>query len=379
MTRSLLIVTDRPYLPDRAGGRESSMHDLASLMQWSGHRVAVLAGSHPFSTAPLTIPGNRSVAELARRLSFNAIAGRVRFYADRLTWSAPYAVLRERDVVKALIGYLRDGVYERAILNVHRPDEFVRAAGDLAHRCVVYIRDVEELDVLDERSFPADVPVVANSEFCAAAVARRIGRAVRVIEPFVERDRYLTRPTGRFVTYVNPVKVKGLELAYGIARACPEIPFLFLEGWPHSHELQRRLRELRRRSTNVTWRRRVRDMRPIYRATRVLLVPSQWQEAWGRVVVEAQFSGIPAVASRVGGLPGNVQEGGLLLGPDAPVEEWAQAVRRLWTDQAEYERRSTFARQRADAYWRTAASNALELAAFFPPGSPVPGTRSTSS
>ena len=50
--------------------------------------------------------------------------------------------------------------------------------------------------------------------------------------------------------------------------------------------------------------------------------------------VEAQFSGIPVVASRVGGLPEAVGPGGLLINPEAPVSEWVQSVRRLWTDQA---------------------------------------------
>ena len=67
-------------------------------------------------------------------------------------------------------------------------------------------------------------------------------------------------------------------------------------------------------------------MRTIYADTRVLLAPSQWEEGWGRVVTEAQFSGIPAVASRVGGLPESVGSGGILIDPAAPIERWADAL-----------------------------------------------------
>ena len=54
------------------------------------------------------------------------------------------------------------------------------------------------------------------------------------------------------------------------------------------------------------------DMRSVYRDTKVLLVPSQWLETWGRVATEAQFSGIPVLASRSGALPEAVGPGGIL-------------------------------------------------------------------
>ena len=90
-----------------------------------------------------------------------------------------------------------------------------------------------------------------------------------------------------------------------------------------------KLAQMRAGAANITWHRRVLDMRPIYKQTRLLLVPSQWKEAWGRVVVEAQFSGIPEIASDVGGLAQNVSDAGRLLAADAP------AARRLrWRREA---------------------------------------------
>ncbi|MEE4348758.1 MAG: glycosyltransferase [Pacificimonas sp.] len=63
-----------------------------------------------------------------------------------------------------------------------------------------------------------------------------------------------------------------------------------------------------------------------------MLVPSQWFEGWGRIVTEAQISGIPAIASKMGGLPEAVGKGGVLLPADAPAEEWAAACSQLWSD-----------------------------------------------
>lgn len=81
-------------------------------------------------------------------------------------------------------------------------------------------------------------------------------------------------------------------------------------------------------------------MRIHYRNTRLVLVPSIWQEAWARVVTEAQVSGIPALASNRGGLPESVGPGGVLVEPEGEMCAWLDALVRLWDDQNYYERLS---------------------------------------
>ena len=97
-----------------------------------------------------------------------------------------------------------------------------------------------------------------------------------------------------FVTFINPVSVKGVDLALEIAAGAPDIPFCFVKAWPIPLREQARLRRGLKRAPNIVMHERTYDMREVYRKTRVLLVPSQWEaETWGRVVSEAQFSGIP--------------------------------------------------------------------------------------
>ena len=55
-------------------------------------------------------------------------------------------------------------------------------------------------------------------------------------------------------------------------------------------------------------------------STKILLAPSKWEEAWGRVASEAHCSGIPVVGSRRGGLPEAIGEGGIVLDYDAPLD-----------------------------------------------------------
>jgi glycosyltransferase involved in cell wall biosynthesis len=73
----------------------------------------------------------------------------------------------------------------------------------------------------------------------------------------------------------------------------------------------------------------------LYRGARLAVVPSIWPEALGRAALEASAAGVPVVASRAGGLPEVVihEETGLLVAP-RDVTALADAVARLWTDEA---------------------------------------------
>lgn len=72
----------------------------------------------------------------------------------------------------------------------------------------------------------------------------------------------------------------------------------------------------------------------IYQATDVVAVPS-YNESFGLVAIEAQATGTPVVAARVGGLPLAVAEGEtgvLVTGHD--TEAWADAIEQLLIDDA---------------------------------------------
>ncbi|HEY5378446.1 MAG TPA: glycosyltransferase, partial [Pseudolabrys sp.] len=87
---------------------------------------------------------------------------------------------------------------------------------------------------------------------------------------------------------------------------------------------------------NVTVRPPAKGADAIYGSTKVLLAPSRYQEAWGRVASEAQINGIPVLASNRGGLPEAVGPGGVCLDYDAPIELWASHLQAMWNDEAYY-------------------------------------------
>lgn len=200
-----------------------------------------------------------------------------------------------------------------------------------------------------QRSYPSrrqapDYRYAACSPFLARLAETYFAAPVATIPPIVEPDAYrVARPqSGAAVLFVNPVAVKGVHIAAAVAARLPRRRFLFARSWPdtaaHPH--------VEVALPNVEWLPPARDMRPIYAQARLVLVPSVWEEGYGRVVGEAQISGIPAVASDRGGLRETVGPGGIVLPLTAPLEAWCEAVDSLFADEAKY---AAFA-QRARAH-----------------------------
>ncbi len=171
-----------------------------------------------------------------------------------------------------------------------------------------------------------------------------------------------------------------------LGRRRPEIPLLVVQarnapGWTHETGIDLA------RLPNLTIRPNTTDPRTFYAETRLLLMPSLWNESFGLVAAEAMLNGIPVLASNRGALPetiggtqprdpltgneithphpnplpgGEGTSGGFLfdipakytpetrdLPTAAEVESWIETIIRLWDDAAEYERCSRAAREHA--------------------------------
>ncbi|WP_299625798.1 glycosyltransferase [Pelagibius sp.] len=310
----ILFATGHGFLPQRVGGSESSSHELILALQATGHRCSVLA----------QLQGNGWLA-LRNRVLMKAT--RRPLWSDRAPgYRVDRAWAPEREIGRLL-------ARERPDVALVQSGEPIRMAKALVAADVptlVYLRDVEFHEL---GGHPGEVPEVgylANSGFVAERFAATFGPKPTVIRPLFQAARYRTARTPRQVTFVNPHPVKGADLAFAVAALCPDIPFCFVEGWPMNRDEKMTLESRVAAHPNVRLHARTHDMRTVYAATRCLLVPSQWEEAWGRVVTEAQFSGIPVIASRRGGLPEAVGPGGRLLAHDAAPEVWAAAVREIW-------------------------------------------------
>jgi glycosyltransferase involved in cell wall biosynthesis len=181
--------------------------------------------------------------------------------------------------------------------------------------------------------------MTCNSHFTAAEARRKFGWTPPVTYPPIRAtNAHLRSSDARFVTFVNPVPAKGLSVALRVAALLAERDFLFIDGWfttrLERQSLQRELSTL----PNVTWRHKSVGLDDVFRSSALLLMPSQVEEAFGRVIIEAGHSGVPALASCIGGIPEAIGKSGVLLEPTDPPERWASVISGALSDPACYAR-----------------------------------------
>jgi len=191
-----------------------------------------------------------------------------------------------------------------------------------------------------------------------------------IVPSVLPQEAFLGRPMSttvrplsrRFLTFMNPMPEKGATVVFQLARLAarerPDLRFAVVEGragrgqWRFPEPLP-----------NLFWLRTRRDVRAIYRRTALLLFPSLWFEAAGRVLSEAQLSGIPVLATDRGGIPEQLNGGGFLFEPPAQclrnylampheieVRPWLDRIVALMDDPAAYAAASHAARTAAEPF-----------------------------
>jgi len=330
------------YFPRQAGGVQTVTQALAETLGAAGHEVAVAAEMSLRGTA-------------GARAAMGLLANHFRFSRERF---AGHPVFRVRRIAQHAAAVLDSFSPDCVILQSMDAMPIAHAVSQRGIPLVVCWHDVETRRLAGSPSGLA-ARFLANSEFTASVYCDAFGIESAVIPPVIQRTLYETAPEQRAqVTFVNPVPDKGLGLALDIAAGCPDISFEFVESWMLEKAARRALMARLERLPNIRFTPHQSSMRPIYARTRILLAPSQWREAWGRVASEAHVSGIPVIGSRIGGLVESIGPGGILVPPDAPAGIWIEALRSVWDDQDRYAALSAAAsayagRRELDEGWAT--------------------------
>lgn len=322
----ILIGSAHPYLPQMRGGAQSSTHEMALALQQRGHEVCVVGGLQ-----------GKGLFGLRRRIELK-LRRRSWVRDDHLG----YPVLRAWFPSKVVADITRTFRPDVAMFQSRLPVELAKET-EADVPTIIYLRNVEDSDLGGSLRELRDTSYIANSHFTAARFAQSDGISAHVIYPMIDAERYRTRSSRQNVTFINPHPHKGVDIALKVAEACPEIPFVFVKSWGLEAEDEENLQAHAARLGNITIRPPTQNMKSVYGEAKILLAPSRWEEAFGRVAAEAHLSGIPVVGSDRGGLPEAIGPGGTILPLDAPVEAWAEAVRALWSDEAHYQKVSAAA------------------------------------
>jgi len=339
----------KSLFPIGEGGGETIAHDLLSgLFQ---HHIACDAfGVIQLSQSEIL---NRSLIEVETDLSisYDQVAMST-FTSQTVTfpshvvyhYNIPYSTSLTTDdhFLRHLDRAIRSNSYDCMLFQAEKSPAIFRTAARAGLFPVFYLQNGLELRLFED---PSALPLIlTNSTFYHDKILREHGLRSEVLYPAVHLNRYRVKENSHeFITMINPVLVKGIVPFLQMAIATPERKFLIVEGWGTSAEILDMIRKI----PNVTYMPKQIDMRTVYDKTHILVVPSQWEEAFGRVITEAQVNGIPVLASAVGGIPEAVGDGGLLVEEIQDPEAWRQGLDRV---EARYEELSALATAHAERF-----------------------------
>jgi glycosyltransferase involved in cell wall biosynthesis len=220
-----------------------------------------------------------------------------------------------------LMSTLHDEIRESdfVICALEGANDVVRVVNRIGARSIAWLHSATPNGVAGLTENPDYI--LCTSEYVRKRVLYDYGRDGIVFYPPFEVPMLPTVVPRDKITLVNPVKEKGQDLFLALARSRRDLGFLAVEGWyPVEFAIKG--------ETNVEYLPQQEDMSAVYSRTKILLVPSQWDEPFGRVVVEAGFFGIPVIASDRGGLAEAVGSGGILLKSN-DTQEWLAAISRF--------------------------------------------------
>lgn len=292
----ILFVKDDKYLPDVYGGVEASTDGLCRLLRRRLHQVAVVG-----------------IAGSGTRYECNGYGV---YVAPRLTDALMQALLRcPPDVV----------VLQEFALN-----SWNSVAGLLRDVPVLFYHH-SVFTSLEEFFNDEGVRSRQHTAFLSSSDAVRthltsFGISSTVVPPLFGIERYKKgRRTGTNIVMVSLQVNKGADIALEIARRRPRYCFLFVQSWTHSIEETSAFIEEIRRLPNATLAASVYDMSEIFGSAQLLLMPSRYQEGWGRVATEAQLFGVPVLGSIGGQLAKTIGAGGIALDPNSNIDVWLKA------------------------------------------------------
>jgi len=164
--------------------------------------------------------------------------------------------------------------------------------------------------------------------------------------PFIDSKRYRFPRNikgGRKIGYYSADQHKGDDTVKTLVEEMPDYHFVIMgNGF-----------QTVRKFPNVTFLGPIIDLNLFYGEISLLLVPSIVEEGYPRVILEAAFNGIPAIANRIGGIPEAIGSSGILIdmgSPDKMVEEYKLAITDFFDEKEKNKKYRNKAIKRAEEY-----------------------------
>ncbi|MEM6579668.1 MAG: glycosyltransferase family 4 protein [Pseudomonadota bacterium] len=332
-----MFASERPPYPYFLGGAARAAHSLLASLVDAQNVDCLALGSASYRGGSWVIPRAKDFASL----NIHSVDEK------RAAINCGYPVRLLRDFYNDLATEIQSSKPDILWAQLEGSLTLLRQADELGVTGLCYIHDAE-FDFAEIRAIAGlKCHLIASSDYLAEKVYAATGRRPGVIYPPTEFHFDACGDHDGLVTMVNPHPVKGLDVFLDIARRLPDTQFLLQESWKLGEDSLIALLDRLKSLPNVSFAHRVANMRTVYEQTRILLIPSQWEEGFGMVALEAQSCGIPVIASRRGGLTESVGSGGLLIDDYLNVNTWVESLQAVLDDPNRYTTLSRQARENA--------------------------------
>ena len=324
------LLVNNHCISDPIAGVTQSLRTIVEWLADAGHECHVLTTARFESSVTFTIEEHLVQQGVARAALADAPSRRRRSAAAARAADRPvvrYAV-RQVPVTLLLTRHNDESRPDRAearqflalldrLLLEHAPDVLIAANG---HPMIFEaLRDARRRGITTafavrgfgyyEPSYFADVNhVFTCSRFLTGVYREKIGLVSTPLEPPLDWSTVVAPVDSRaFVTFVNPAPHKGLflfaRLADMLGSRRPDIPVLVVQSGQSGGSLNNIPGLDFSRYPQLMAAPPVQEPREYFALTRILVVPSVWEEPFGRVAAEAMVNGIPAIVSNRGALP----------------------------------------------------------------------------
>lgn len=228
--------------------------------------------------------------------------------------------------------YLAHKVFEE--IQKEKPDVICSNTSDImeiGNLCnipvIIYVRSPDDLKIKDiEYCFQHGCHIISNYYPVKEYIEKNSSVVVETVIPSVIEKEYMVpyNINGK-ITMIGTVPQKGIHIFWKIVDKLKSKKFILAESWLNEIRTVHAIEQAKQRP-NVEFSRKVIDVKRLYERTALLIVPSQWEEAGSRAIIEAHQSGIPVIASNTGGSAFMVGEGGIIIKNKSDVDEWAEAI-----------------------------------------------------
>jgi len=317
----ILFANGRQTYPLFRGGDGVSIHEILTQLSQDGHEVTVLGKINPITQPPT------SITEVFNKLIKLSI--RINKQKHSLLYQVGNykAIMSESDFFETdLKNYLGKNKPDIVLTQLEDSHKVINICHSIGVKSICFIHDHDPLNFQVLNISHKTNAIIFNSKNTHRHFGQFCKCLNKVIYPGVNFQNYITNKShNKYLLFINPINIKGAQIVNFLINKFPQENFMIVKGWkPMEFKLNNR--------KNIKVVERSLDMKSVYSETKLLLVPSQWEEAFGRIIPEAGINKIPSLSSKIGGVPEAVGRGGMLVDDFANPEAWENSLKELITD-----------------------------------------------